>query len=169
VLVELERRPSFLVTKTVLMATTSPSRQAGQVDGGSPGDKDCVDGHDLPLQAGYTLAPDAQTPNLLTALIMILVPCRNSSLEFILVLYLDLSFEHLRLLSFSVASEMFPLCSSQSVQMASPPFFPDVFLEYVSKDNDLMYIVGDMNVVELVTLLREELVCSHASLLIFSS
>ena len=32
-----------------------------------------------------------------------------------------------------------------------------------------MYIAGDMNVVEHVTLLREELVCSHASQLIFSS
>ena len=32
-----------------------------------------------------------------------------------------------------------------------------------------MYIAGDINVVELVTLLREELVCSHASQLIFSS
>ena len=103
---------AHLVTKTVLMATTSPYR---------------LDTRSL---------ADAQTPNLLTALIMILVPCRNSSLEFILVLYLDLSFkfEHLRLLSFSVASKMFPLCSSQSVQMASPPFFPDVFLEYVSKE-----------------------------------
>ena len=32
-----------------------------------------------------------------------------------------------------------------------------------------MYIAGDMNVVEHVTLLRQELVCSHASQLIFSS
>ena len=32
-----------------------------------------------------------------------------------------------------------------------------------------MYIAGDINVVELVSLLREELVCSHASQLIFSS
>ena len=101
---------AHLVTQTVLMATTSPYR---------------LDTRSL---------ADAQTPNLLTALIMMLVPCRNSSLEFILVLYLDLSFEHLRLLSFSVASEMFPLCSSQSVQMASPPFFPDVFLECVSTE-----------------------------------
>ena len=43
------------------------------------------------------------------------------------------------------------------------------FISAINKVNDLMYIVGDMNVVELVTLLREELVCSHASLLIFSS
>ena len=66
VLVELERRPSFLATNTVLMATTSPSRQAGQVDGGSTGDKICVDGHDLPLQAGHTLArrrSDSQSSN----------------------------------------------------------------------------------------------------------
>ena len=43
------------------------------------------------------------------------------------------------------------------------------FISAINKVNDLMYIVGDMNVVELVTLHREELVCSHASLLIFSS
>ena len=43
------------------------------------------------------------------------------------------------------------------------------FISAINKVNDLMYIVGDMNVVEVVTLLREELVCSHASLLIFSS
>ena len=44
-----------------------------------------------------------------------------------------------------------------------------MFISAINKVNDLMYIAGDMNVVELVTLLREELVCSHASLLIFSS
>ena len=47
--------------------------------------------------------------------------------------------------------------------------FALMFISAINKVNDLMYIVGDMNVVELVTLLREELVCSHASLLIFSS
>ena len=52
-------------------------------------------------------------------------------------------------------------------------FFLNLFalmlISAINKVNDIMYIVGDMNVVELVTLLREELVCSHASLLIFSS
>ena len=43
------------------------------------------------------------------------------------------------------------------------------FCSALNKVNDLMYIAGDMNVAELVTLLREELVCSHASLLIFSN
>ena len=33
------------------------------------------------------------------------------------------------------------------------------FCSAINKVNDLMYIAGDMNVVELVTLLREELVC----------
>ena len=47
--------------------------------------------------------------------------------------------------------------------------FALMFISTINKVNDLMYIVGDMNVVELVTLLREEIVCSHASLLIFSS
>ena len=47
--------------------------------------------------------------------------------------------------------------------------FALMFISAINKVNDLMYIAGDMNVVELVTLLREELVCSHASLLIFSS
>ena len=36
-----------------------------------------------------------------------------------------------------------------------------MFISAINKVNDLMYIVGDMNVVELVTLLWEELVCSH--------
>ena len=44
-----------------------------------------------------------------------------------------------------------------------------MFISAINKVNDLMYIDGDMNVVEVVTLHREELVCSHASLLIFSS
>ena len=52
-------------------------------------------------------------------------------------------------------------------------FFLNLFalmiISAIKKVNDLMYIAGDMNVVELVTLLREELVCSHASLLIFSN
>ena len=47
---------------------------------------------------------------------------------------LGVKFERLHLLSFSVVSEMFLSGSFQSVQMASPPFFPDVFLEYVSKE-----------------------------------
>ena len=47
--------------------------------------------------------------------------------------------------------------------------FALMFISAINKVNDIMYIVGDMNVVELVTLLREELVCSHVSLLIFSS
>jgi len=38
--------------------------------------------------------------------------------------------------------------------------FALMFISAINKVNDLMYIVGDMNVVELVTLLREELVCS---------
>ena len=46
--------------------------------------------------------------------------------------------------------------------------FALMFISAINNVNDPMYIVGDMNVVELVTLLREELVCSHASLLIFS-
>ena len=33
---------------------------------------------------------------------------------------------------------------------------------------DRMYIVGDMKVVELETLLRAEFVCSHASVFIFT-
>ena len=44
-----------------------------------------------------------------------------------------------------------------------------MFISAINKVNDLMYIAGDINVVELVSLLREELVCSHASQLIFSS
>ena len=44
-----------------------------------------------------------------------------------------------------------------------------MFISAINNVNDPMYIVGDMNVVELATLLREELVCSHASQLIFSS
>ena len=47
--------------------------------------------------------------------------------------------------------------------------FALMFISAINKVNDLMYIAGDMNVAELVTLLREELVCSHASLLIFSN
>ena len=47
--------------------------------------------------------------------------------------------------------------------------FALMFISAINKVNDIMYFVGDMNVVELVTLLREELVCSHASLLIFSN
>ena len=47
--------------------------------------------------------------------------------------------------------------------------FALMFISAINKVNDLGYIVGDMNVVEVVTLLWEELVCSHASLLIFSS
>ena len=47
--------------------------------------------------------------------------------------------------------------------------FALMFISATNKVNDLMYMVGDMNVVELVTLLRGELVCSHASLLIFSN
>ena len=75
VLVELDRRPSFLVTKTVLMATTTSP--PGWPAGGEL--------HSA-TSATHTLSlADAQTPNPRTALIMILVPCRNSSLEFILV------------------------------------------------------------------------------------
>ena len=48
-------------------------------------------------------------------------------------------------------------------------FVRTFFISAKNKVNDLMYIAGDMNLVEHVTLLREELVCSHASLLIFSS
>ena len=74
VLVDLDRRPSFLVTKTVLMATTSlPGWPAS---GGL---------HFAASSTPTRSDADAQTPNPLTALIMILVPCRNSSLEFILV------------------------------------------------------------------------------------
>ena len=35
--------------------------------------------------------------------------------------------------------------------------------------SERMYMLGDMKVVECATLLRAEFVCSHASLLIFSS
>ena len=41
-----------------------------------------------------------------------------------------------------------------------------MFISAINKVNDLMYIAGDINVVELV---REELVSSHASRLIFLS
>ena len=67
-LVELDQGPSFLFAKTVMVVATP--LQAGQV-GGSP--------------LRHHSATPPQTPNPLTGLIVILVPCRNSSLEFILV------------------------------------------------------------------------------------
>ena len=45
-------------------------------------------------------------------------------------------------------------------------FICTFFISAKNKVNDLMYIAGDINVVELV---REELVSSHASRLIFPS
>ena len=126
----------------------TPGRESGAGWFGSktllPGDKDCVDGDDLPSRLAswwwvalrLTLA-DAQTLRLpilwlpsLRYWCLVGIHPSNSSL----CLDLSVRFEHLRLLSFSVASEIFLLSSSQSVQMASPPFFPDVFLECVSKE-----------------------------------
>ena len=96
VLVDLDRRPSFLVTKTVLMATTSPP--GWPAGGGLPSATSVT--HTLSLA-------DAQTPNPLTALITILVPCRNSSLEFILVS--GFKFE------IRTPSSAFPLCGFRNV------------------------------------------------------
>ena len=47
--------------------------------------------------------------------------------------------------------------------------FAVMLLSAINNVNDLIYIVGDINVVELVILIRAEFVCSHASLFIFSS
>ena len=43
-----------------------------------------------------------------------------------------------------------------------------MLISAINNVNDLIYIDGDIKVVELVILLRAEFVCSHASLSIFS-
>ena len=44
-----------------------------------------------------------------------------------------------------------------------------MLISAINNVNELIYIDGDIKVVELVILLRAKFVCSHASLFIFSS
>ena len=75
--VVLERGPSILVTRLHRWRPPPPSSPCSC---GSPGDKDCID-DDLPRAS----SAEGHTPTPLIALIIMLVPWRNSSPEFILV------------------------------------------------------------------------------------